>query len=131
LASLASEELRAAVRDGCRNGYDGHAFDTLSWGRPWDVAIEGVTCPTYLVYGGADTRCPPVIGPWYRERIPHAELTTVPGADHLTTAFVGRDLMLPRLMSAFDHPAPDRLAVRRRQRSGRGSGAAGVTRVRV
>jgi pimeloyl-ACP methyl ester carboxylesterase len=91
------DSLRVAVADGARNGFDGYVFDMFSLGLPWDVRIAGVTCPTYLVYGGADVTCPPAIGQWYQEQIPQAELTVLPGADHMGGSVAGRDIVLARL----------------------------------
>lgn len=44
--------------------------------------LSAVAAPTNIVVGGRDTVCPPVMGAWIGDRLPHAELMEVPDADH-------------------------------------------------
>jgi pimeloyl-ACP methyl ester carboxylesterase len=61
----------------------GYILDNLAWGGTWDVDPRGITAPTLLLYGTADTRCSHHgHGTWYAERIVGAELVELPGAAH-------------------------------------------------
>jgi pimeloyl-ACP methyl ester carboxylesterase len=62
---------------------DGYVFDNLAWGAVWDIDLHDVGAPTALWYGDADWISPASIGEWYVGRIPRAELTVLPGEDHM------------------------------------------------
>jgi pimeloyl-ACP methyl ester carboxylesterase len=61
----------------------GYVDDNIAWGGPWDIQPQDVATPTMLWYGTEDTRCShDGHGRWYADRIPGAELITLPGAAH-------------------------------------------------
>jgi len=89
------------MRDGSKNGWDGYVYDRLAVGLADIDRLEGIRCPTYLCYGEADKAVPPSHGYWYAERIPHAYLAVLPGADHIGGITAGTPLVLRRLVEAF------------------------------
>lgn len=62
---------------------EGFVIDNLAWGGTWDVDPSDIIAPTLLWYGEDDTRCPPVHGQWYRDRIDGSQLVVFPGEGHL------------------------------------------------
>lgn len=89
------------MRDGSKNGWDGYVYDRLAVGLADTVHLEGIRCPTYLCYGGADTSVPPSHGRWYAARIPRADLVVLPGADHVGGITAGLPQVLRRLVEEF------------------------------
>jgi 3-oxoadipate enol-lactonase len=62
-------------------GYTAQVQGTLPWTRYDD--LSGVSTPTLVVHGELDALVPPANGETLAARIPGAELTTVPDANHL------------------------------------------------
>jgi pimeloyl-ACP methyl ester carboxylesterase len=85
-ALLADERYRALWIESSQvvlDNPDGYIFDNLAWGGPWDIDPAGVSAPTLLLYGTADTRCShDGHGAWYAERIAGSELIELPGEVH-------------------------------------------------
>jgi len=61
---------------------------------------RAVTCPVQLVYGALDDDTPPEIGERFRDAIPGARLTVLPGLDHHTIMDQGRH-QIARLLDAL------------------------------
>jgi pimeloyl-ACP methyl ester carboxylesterase len=78
----ASEALTAMMREGARQGGAGVAFDVVAGSRGDPLPLRGVRAPVHLWYGDADA-IGPEHGRWYRDRLPGATLTVLPGAGHL------------------------------------------------
>ena len=62
-------------------GYTAQVQGTLPWTRYDD--LPGITTPTLVMHGELDALVPPANAETLAERIPAAELTWVPGANHL------------------------------------------------
>lgn len=73
------EVVRAATRDGAT----GFVADDVAAMRPWGFRIEEIAVPVLVVHGEADRMVPVAHGAWLADRIPVAELRTVPGAGHI------------------------------------------------
>jgi pimeloyl-ACP methyl ester carboxylesterase len=78
----ASEALTAMMPEGARQGGAGVAFDVVAGSRGDPLPLQGVRAPVHLWYGDADA-IGPEHGRWYRDRLPGATLTVLPGAGHL------------------------------------------------
>ena len=77
--------------------YDGFVRDNLSWNGPWDFGFDEVAVPVLLYYGGSDSMVAPSHGEWLAARLPNAELTLEPQADHGETCFGRPELLLAAL----------------------------------
>lgn len=89
-------DLAASVREALARP-EGYLRDAALTYRPWDFDVTMVRCPTWLWYGGEDTRARPG-GEWLAARIPDARLEVVPGATHLATLLGSWESILPRLL---------------------------------
>jgi pimeloyl-ACP methyl ester carboxylesterase len=85
-ALLVDEAYRALWIENCQavlDQPDGYTDDNVAWGGSWDIDPRGVTAPTYLLYGTADTRCShDGHGTWYAERIAGSELVELQDEVH-------------------------------------------------
>jgi pimeloyl-ACP methyl ester carboxylesterase len=87
-----TEALVRWLREAVRQGGMGMAGDVVAGSRGDPVAVGRVGVPAHLWYGEADA-IGPQHGEWYAARLPHADLTVLPGAGHLLpVAYWGRIL---------------------------------------
>ncbi len=63
------------------------ALARLVWERPYSPKLAGrlgrIACPTLLLWGEDDRLVPPAYGQAYRQHLPGAEFTLIPGCGHL------------------------------------------------
>lgn len=81
--------------------YDGMAHDNLAAGREWDFDVKAIRQPTFLWYGADDDLLPITHGHWWKEQLPHAQLTVRPGTGHGGAYFIHGAEML-RTLTAVD-----------------------------
>ena len=78
------ERLEAMMVAAHAQGMAGTAADIVSYTLvDWGIDFGAVDTPTTLVYGANDQVSGPAHGEWYAARLPHADLTVVPGVGHL------------------------------------------------
>lgn len=77
-----SEALARWLREAVRQGAMGMAGDVVAGSRGDSLPVDRVGVPAHLWYGDADA-IGPQHGRWYADRLPHGELTVVPGGGHL------------------------------------------------
>ncbi|WP_322920896.1 alpha/beta fold hydrolase [Nocardioides renjunii] len=77
--------------------YDGMAHDNVAVGRDWDNHLTTIRQPTYLWYGADDDLLPIEHGRWWKEQLPHAQLTIRPGTGHGGAYFIHSAEMLRTL----------------------------------
>ena len=67
-----ARELRATLREGLRQGFDGWVDDDLAFVNPWGFDPEAITVPVKVRYGATDTLVPAAHGRWLATHIPAA-----------------------------------------------------------
>jgi pimeloyl-ACP methyl ester carboxylesterase len=89
LAVHSDPAFRAAVREvfieATRQGPAGVVEEYRIWATPWDCPFEQVQVPVRLWHGDDDEIVPLNHARYLANRLPHAELTVIPGAGHLNT----------------------------------------------
>jgi pimeloyl-ACP methyl ester carboxylesterase len=80
--------------------YDGMAHDNIAAGRNWDIDLTTIRQPTFLWYGSDDDLLPIEHAHWWKEQLPHAQLTIRPGTGHGGAYFIHSAEMLRRLAAA-------------------------------
>jgi pimeloyl-ACP methyl ester carboxylesterase len=81
-------------------GTSGIATDLIAArDRSWADALGRITAPTLLVYGGRDAVADQNDGRWFRRRIGHSRLVSVPDAGHLVLVSAWKRIL--------DHVAPN------------------------
>lgn len=76
------EQSAQALVETLRQGLDGLIADLAVQLSPLDVDLAAVRAPVRLVYGDADSVCPPAFGRWLADRLPNPELEVLGGASH-------------------------------------------------
>jgi pimeloyl-ACP methyl ester carboxylesterase len=92
-------ELRARFAQDVREAlttYGGLALDNVTAGRSWDIDVGTIRQPTFLWYGDADDLYP-THSDWWKDQVPHAELTVHAGEDHGKAYLTRWPEMLERL----------------------------------
>jgi pimeloyl-ACP methyl ester carboxylesterase len=78
--------ILGSVREGLRPGTVGPTIDLAIFSRPWGIDLSAIAAPARVWIGTADSIVPlPAVRALAR-RIPHCELTELPGAGHLWVA---------------------------------------------
>jgi pimeloyl-ACP methyl ester carboxylesterase len=78
-----------------RHGSQGVAQDLRVLTRPWGFQLRGITVPTRIHQGDADTTVPPQHARLYAEAIPGAELHIHPGHGHFSISADAREILAP------------------------------------
>jgi pimeloyl-ACP methyl ester carboxylesterase len=76
------EEVFANLREAFRQGADAYVQDHLICASDWADLLPRLTRPTRIWQGTDDNNVPAESTRWLAARIPHAELTLLPGVGH-------------------------------------------------
>ncbi len=101
LASVpgAPDRMVEALLDSIAGGFDGLIADLRCAYSPSGIALDAVTAPVALWYGGHDDTCPTAFGRWYEAHLPQGQLREFPTAGHALLLTHWEDML--RTLRAF------------------------------
>ena len=75
--------IRESVTEQAATGVAGWVDDDLAFVKPWGFAVDQITVPVLVRYGGTDVLVPPAHGEWLAANVPGCVVKVDDTAGHL------------------------------------------------